>query len=163
MASLFAVIWGGAVTPPSAVAANKCIQYPSHDAYMCVVLSRYGALYWYDALYTREFYWHPKSGDQTVGEVFYCENDPTTADDHTDCKGNAPGVPPNTREYYRRIITLADGCVITGWKVHDTDTDPPAPQECVNVMGRSARPTTAAEKRSVLDFWHIMQKVPGQW
>ena len=53
MASLFAVIWGGAVISPSAVAANKCIQYPSHDAYMCVVLSIYGALYWYDALYTR--------------------------------------------------------------------------------------------------------------
>lgn len=150
--------------PTSTLAANECIQYPGHDAYMCVVAtSTDGALYWYDALYTREFYWHPTSGDQAVGEVFYCENDPTTADDHTDCEGNAPGVPPNTPEYHRRVITLADGCVIAEWKVNDTAASPPAPQKCANVNGLSARRTTTTEKRSVLDFWRIMQEVPGEW
>jgi hypothetical protein len=164
LVSLFAMAWAGTATPRSALAPNKCVRYPSHDDYVCVVAtSDDGALYWYDGLYTREFYWHPTLGDQTVGEVFYCQNDRTTADRHTDCKGNAPGVPPHTPEYSRRVITLADGCVITQWNVRDTVTRPPAPQQCVNVTGQPTRRTTTAEQRSVRDFWRIMQKVPGQW
>ena len=161
IAFLFATRSAGAATAP---APNACVEYPDHDAYMCVAgLAGDGALYWYDALFTREFYWHPASGDQAVGEVFYCQNDATSADGHTDCKGNAPGVPARTPESSRRVLTLADGCVVSGWKVDDSNTHPPPPKSCASATGRPLRPTTASERRTLLDFWRIMQKVPGQW
>lgn len=154
-----------AFAPSGATPVNGCIQYTTHNAYMCIAGNSGGTLYWTDYLFTRQFYDHPASGNLTVTESFYCgPSDHGHAGTYDNwCPKPAPGIVAGTHDYARRVISLADGCVITRWNVYDSVASPPAPQWCTSQSTGLTRPTTALEKRSALAFWHVMNLVPGEW
>lgn len=144
---------------PQASASYPCVRlFGGHNNWLCV----YGGLYWTDNLFTREFYWHPYAGDQVVMEQYFCRGDQDNAYGHPICISNAPGVPASEPRWQRRVISLADGCTVYGWNVAYDDKTPPAPVHCVLPTG-SERPLTSGERKSVLDFWTVMQHVGGYW
>lgn len=148
-----------ASTQPAAAASSSCVRLPNHNNWECVTG---GGLYWTDNLYTRQFYWHPASGDLTVLEDYFCQNDQETVAGHPTCISNAPGVPANTSRAQRRTISLADGCTIYGWNVASGATNPTPPTHCTLYNG-AHRALTSAETRSVLTFWKYMHQIGGYW
>lgn len=155
---LAAILASLSLSQTAQAATPTCVRYPNHVAYLCIGSnSAGGATYWTDYLYTREVYWHPAKGYLTATESYYCRNDRTPANGHIACSQNAPGVVAGSPEYARRVISLADGCIIQGWNYLDTVANPPAPKFCVG------RATTSPEKSSAQRFWHAMAIIPGPW
>lgn len=151
-----------AATPHNVAGCNNHagVEFDSHLAYLCVNgINGEGTLYWTQYLYTFQYYWHPNSGSMVVTETYYkppgylagkvC-NAGTTVCPPLVTPFSLP-LPPRSNG---RIVTLADGCVVSAPTLN------PVPTFCTSTSqgGQPAEThqMTPVEQHSIDSFWKIM-------
>jgi hypothetical protein len=161
--------------------AQPCAQLPAHTSYICITTDAFkgpwSADYWADEAYMRTMMWHPADGDLAVSETYFCRPgtvnlgsghvnsvDAGSTSDEKWCIRGAPGLKVGIPEWDARIITVADGCIVWGWHVTDTQEPPPVkPTKCLGEFTGKITTITPLEQTSVLEFWRSMKLEPGAW